>query len=100
MFRVFDELLPIIDKITGTQDILEQMFVLPMMLFLFCGITFFVLPLVIRYVVLFWRAHRPLLLQCVKCVLIPLIVVFAIPFGAALGVCSLAKKWVIAFWRY
>jgi len=99
MFRVFDELLPIIDKITGTQDALEQLFILPMILIVFCAIVFCVIPVAFCYVVLFWRAHRPFLLRCVKAVLIPCVVAFALPIGAAIGICTTVKKWVKAFWR-
>lgn len=100
MNRVITKLLPIIDRITGTQDALEQMVVLIIFGGVLIYLSIFSIPFIIRKLREFYRKHRRAIVYVIKIILIPVVIVVAAPIGAALGTCYLIGKWVIALWQW
>lgn len=100
MNRVITKLLPIIDRITGTQDALEQMVVLIIFGGVLSYLFIFGTPFVIRKLREFYRKHRRAIVYGIKVILIPVVVIAAAPIGAALGACYLTGKWVITLWKW
>lgn len=99
MNRVITKLLPIIDRITGTQDAVVQIFILmyyALILVILVGIC---VPFLHDKIKIIYKKYYKIIVQVEKIILIPVLVVVAVPIGAALGACYLTGKWVMALWE-